>query len=96
MGWTPARDGTTVPPGETGARFMKKATMFRRLIDAGETLVPRQPVEEGRVIERPDLAASFAELNDLMDLGTIRELERKFPVRSRLQSEYGNRPGAER
>lgn len=32
----------------------------------------------GRVIERPGLAVSFAEINDLMGLGTIREMERRF------------------
>jgi 2-methylisocitrate lyase-like PEP mutase family enzyme len=57
--------------------------------------VLQQSVQEGRVIERPDLAVSFAEINDLMGLGAIRELEQKFLTRSQLESKYGNRTGAE-
>lgn len=50
--------------------------------------VLRQSVEEGRVIERPDLAVSFQEINDLMGLGTIKEMEQRFLTQSQLQAKY--------
>jgi hypothetical protein len=37
-----------------------------------------QSIEEGRVIDRPDLLVSFGELNELMGLGYLRNLERSF------------------
>ena len=52
--------------------------------------VLKQSVEEGRVIERPDLAVSFAEINDLMGLGTIRAMERRFLTATQLQAKYGD------
>jgi 2-methylisocitrate lyase-like PEP mutase family enzyme len=51
--------------------------------------VLKQSVEEGRVIERPDLAVSFQEINDLMGLGTIRDLERRFLTARQLGAKYG-------
>jgi 2-methylisocitrate lyase-like PEP mutase family enzyme len=51
--------------------------------------VLKQSAEEGRVIERPDLAVSFQEINDLMGLGTIRELERRFLTEGQLAAKYG-------
>jgi hypothetical protein len=33
---------------------------------------------KGSVIERPDLQVSFEELNDLMGMGELDELERRF------------------
>ncbi len=56
--------------------------------------VLKQSVEEGRVIERPELAVSFQEINDLMGLGTIRELEQKFLTKAQLESKYGDRGAA--
>lgn len=53
--------------------------------------VLKQSVEEGRVIERPELAVSFQEINDLMGLGTIRELEQKFLTKAQLESKYGDK-----
>jgi hypothetical protein len=50
-------------------------------------------VAEGRVIERPDLAVSFQELNDLMGLGTIKELEQRFLTAGQLQAKYGTARG---
>jgi 2-methylisocitrate lyase-like PEP mutase family enzyme len=44
--------------------------------------VLNQSLEEGRVIDRPDLLVPFDELNTLMGLPRIKELEAKF-VRSR-------------
>lgn len=51
--------------------------------------VLRQGIEEGRVIERPDLAASFAEINDLMGLPCIREMEQRYLTPSQLAAKYG-------
>jgi 2-methylisocitrate lyase-like PEP mutase family enzyme len=51
--------------------------------------VLRQSAEEGRVIERPDLAVSFREINDLMGLGTIRQMEQRFLTQAQLQAKYG-------
>jgi 2-methylisocitrate lyase-like PEP mutase family enzyme len=56
--------------------------------------VVRQSLEEGRVIERPDLAVSFAEINELMGLGTIRDLERRFLTPQQLTAKYGDTPAA--
>lgn len=55
--------------------------------------VLRQSVEEGRVIERPDLAVSFGEINDLMGLGTIREMEQRFLTAGQLEAKYGAKGG---
>jgi 2-methylisocitrate lyase-like PEP mutase family enzyme len=52
-----------------------------------------QSAQEGRVIERPDLAVSFQEINDLMGLGTIKEMEQRFLTQAQLQAKYG--PAAE-
>jgi 2-methylisocitrate lyase-like PEP mutase family enzyme len=51
--------------------------------------VLRQSAEEGRVVERPDLAVSFQEINDLMGLGTIRQMEQRFLTQAQLQAKYG-------
>lgn len=56
--------------------------------------VLRQGMEEGRVIERPDLAVSFQELNDLMGLPKIREMEQRYLTPDQLAAKYGNKtPG---
>jgi 2-methylisocitrate lyase-like PEP mutase family enzyme len=57
--------------------------------------VLQQSITEGRVIERPELAVSFAEINDLMGLGTIRELEQRFLTAAQLDAKYGGKPHAE-
>jgi 2-methylisocitrate lyase-like PEP mutase family enzyme len=56
--------------------------------------VLRHSVEEGRVIERPELAVSFAEINDLMGLGTIRDLEQRFLTQAQLDAKYGGKPAS--
>jgi 2-methylisocitrate lyase-like PEP mutase family enzyme len=56
--------------------------------------VLRQSAEQGRVIERPDLAVSFQELNDLMGLPSIREMEQRYLTKEQLAAKYGD-PGAE-
>ena len=38
----------------------------------------QQSIEEGRVIDRPDLLVPFDELNDLMGLPKLKELEQRF------------------
>lgn len=48
-----------------------------------------QSAQEGKVIERPDLAVSFQEINDLMGLGTIKEMEQRFLTQEQLQAKYG-------
>lgn len=48
-----------------------------------------QSAQQGRVIERPDLAVSFQEINDLMGLGTIKEMEQRFLTQAQLQAKYG-------
>ena len=54
--------------------------------------VLKQSIEEGRVIERPGLAVSFAEINDLMGLETILEMEQKFLTAQQLEVKYEARP----
>lgn len=44
---------------------------------------------EGRVIERPDLAVSFREINELMGFGTIRDMEQRFLTAAQKQAKYG-------
>ena len=57
--------------------------------------VLKQSVQEGRVIERPDLAVSFQEINDLMGLGTIREMEQRFLTPAQLDAKYGGKAPSE-
>lgn len=47
-----------------------------------------QSSAEGQVVERPDLAVSFDELNELMGLGTITSLENRFLTPDQLESKY--------
>ena len=54
-----------------------------------------QSATEGRVIERPDLAVSFEELNDLMGLGTIKEMEHRFLTAQQLAAKYGSANAAD-
>lgn len=54
--------------------------------------VLKQSAEEGRVIERPDLAVSFQEINDLMGLPTIRDMEQRYLTPDQLAAKYGGRP----
>ncbi len=49
-----------------------------------------QSATEGRVIERPDLAVSFQQLNDLMGFATIRDLEQRFLTADQRQAKYGS------
>jgi 2-methylisocitrate lyase-like PEP mutase family enzyme len=49
----------------------------------------QQSVAEETVIERPDLAVSFAKINELMGFGTIREMEQRFLAAQQLDAEYG-------
>jgi 2-methylisocitrate lyase-like PEP mutase family enzyme len=62
-----------------------KAVSFPRMLTAAAIqgmknalAVLGQSIEEGRVIDRPDLLVPFGELNDLMGVGQIRALERCF------------------
>jgi 2-methylisocitrate lyase-like PEP mutase family enzyme len=66
-----------------------KAVSFPRLLTSAAIqgmknalAVLGQSIEEGRVIDRPDLQVSFDELNDLMGIRQIKALERSFAVPS--------------
>jgi hypothetical protein len=43
----------------------------------------------GSVVERPDLLVSFEELHELMGLGEIERLERRYLPAERLAAKYG-------
>ncbi len=51
--------------------------------------VLRQSLDEGRVIDRPDLLVSFDELNDLMGLAQLRELEDRHLLAADRERKYG-------
>ena len=62
-----------------------KAVSYPRLLSAAAIqgmknglAVLKQSLDEGRVIDRPDLLVSFGELNTLMGLPRIKELETRF------------------
>jgi 2-methylisocitrate lyase-like PEP mutase family enzyme len=62
-----------------------KAVSFPRLLTAAAIqgmksalAVLGQSIDEGRVIDRPDLLVPFGELNELMGLSQLRALERSF------------------
>jgi 2-methylisocitrate lyase-like PEP mutase family enzyme len=54
-----------------------------------------QSLAEGRVIERPDLLASFQEINDLMGLDTVKAMEQRFLVSDQLRTKYDKKTEAE-
>ncbi len=49
----------------------------------------RQSLDEGRVIDLPDLLVSFHELNDLMGLAQLRELEDRHLLAADRERKYG-------
>ena len=51
--------------------------------------VLQQSVATGEVIERPDLAVSFEELNTLVGFDEVQAIERRFLTDSQLASKYG-------
>ena len=53
--------------------------------------VVMQSQAEGRVIERPDLLVSFQEINDLMGLGTVKEMEERFLSAQQLKTKYAGK-----
>jgi 2-methylisocitrate lyase-like PEP mutase family enzyme len=66
-----------------------KAVSFPRLLTSAAIqgmknalAVLGKSIEEGRVIDRPDLLVSFDELNDLMGIRQIKALERSFAAPS--------------
>jgi 2-methylisocitrate lyase-like PEP mutase family enzyme len=66
-----------------------KAVSFPRLLTSAAIqgmknalAVLGKSIEEGRVIDRPDLLVSFDELNDLMGIREIKALERSFAAPS--------------
>ena len=80
------------PVAVIGRNGMGKSTMCAAIMGMRNALsVLKQSIEEERVIERPELAVSFAEINDLMGLGTIREMEKRFLTAQQLEAKYGQR-----
>jgi 2-methylisocitrate lyase-like PEP mutase family enzyme len=66
-----------------------KAVSFPRLLTAAAIQGMKnalaalgQSIDEGRVVDRPDLLVPFGELNELMGLGQLRKLERSFAAAS--------------
>jgi 2-methylisocitrate lyase-like PEP mutase family enzyme len=51
--------------------------------------VPLQSAAEGQVIERPDLAVAFPELNDLLGFATIRDMEQRFLTVAQREAKCG-------
>ncbi len=50
--------------------------------------VLRETMETGRVVERPDLAVSFEELNALVGFDEVQAIERRFLTEEQLASKY--------
>ena len=51
--------------------------------------VLQQSMETGEVIERPDLAVSFEELNSLVGFDEVQSIERRFLTQKQLVQKYG-------
>ena len=51
--------------------------------------VLQQTMASGEVIERPDLAVSFEELNSLVGFDEVQAIERRFLTKSQLARKYG-------
>ncbi len=49
----------------------------------------QQSLETGEVVERPDLAVSFEELNALVGFDEVQAIERRFLTREQLARKYG-------
>ena len=52
--------------------------------------VLQQSMAEGRVIEWPNLAGSFREINNMVGFGTIRDLEQRFLIIAQKEAKYGS------
>ena len=48
---------------------------------------------DGVALDRPELAVSFEELNDLVGLPAIRSLEQRFLTAEQLKAKYGEEAG---
>jgi 2-methylisocitrate lyase-like PEP mutase family enzyme len=51
--------------------------------------VLQQTMQTGEVVERPDLAVSFEELNSLVGFDEVQSIERKFLTQKQLVQKYG-------
>ena len=51
--------------------------------------VLQQTMQTGEVVERPDLAVSFEELNSLVGFDEVQSIERKFLTQKQLDQKYG-------
>ncbi len=54
----------------------------------------QQSIATGEVIDRPDMAMSFEHLNEIMGMGSINNLEKKFLTPEQKQSKYGSESAA--
>jgi hypothetical protein len=52
--------------------------------------VLQQSMETGEVVERPDLAVSFEELNSLVGFDEVQSIERRFLTQKQLLQKYGD------
>lgn len=66
---------------------MLTAAALRGMMHAMAALA--QSIETGEVVDRSDLVVPFDELNDLIGLGEIKALERRFLTESQLAAKYG-------
>ena len=48
-----------------------------------------ESIRSGRPVDRPDVAVSFEELNDIMGMGRVRELENRYLTASQKAAKYG-------
>lgn len=53
----------------------------------------QESLRTGRVVERPELAVSFEELNELVGLGEIQQLEARYLTPAQLDAKYGRDRG---
>jgi hypothetical protein len=51
--------------------------------------VLQQSMATGEVVERPDLAVSFEELNALVGFDEVASIERRFLTQKQLAQKYG-------
>jgi 2-methylisocitrate lyase-like PEP mutase family enzyme len=49
----------------------------------------QQQIETGEIVERPELQVSFQELNELMGIGALKDIERRFLTAAQMQKKYG-------
>ena len=48
----------------------------------------KESLDSGKVVDRPDLAVSFEELNELMGFAETQEIERRFLTKDQIKRKY--------